>query len=241
LRGLEDKEVAIQIDSILDGGSYTLPEDLVHEQTNLFFSVSRAGSLFIKIPTARGLGDYRAFIRDAQVTDADIRPLEDAERFEQLPAALERFPAFAPVAEQNPEFAHYLVAHKLQYERLSVSGLVGIPESRFAFVARPGFEGREPAPAIFQERIPGSTLWDMFDFDALSIKPAWQPFKRTIALQLSALLDSALVDHIDWNIKNFVFNGAEQRLYYVDSKPTIYVARSSNDHNLSGIRTHFLG
>ena len=41
-------------------------------------------------------------------------------------------------------------------------------------------------------------------------------------------------------VQNFVFHGAEQRLYYVDSKPTTFVARSSNDVNLAGLRTHFL-
>jgi hypothetical protein len=146
--------------------------------------------------------------------------------------ALERFPDFAEMAETAPETAHYLVVHKLQYERLRAAGIIGIPDSRFATLA--------DAPSIFQQRIPGATLWDMFDFDAQQLRAAWQPVKATIASQLSPLLDSRLANHIDWNIKNFVFHGAEQRLYYVDSKPTIYVAQSSNDHNLTGIRTHFL-
>jgi hypothetical protein len=244
----------LSIDGVRDGGCYILPDGLSHEQTNLFFKVSRFGNVFIKIPTDRGLGDNRSFIKHGQITDADVRPLEDTERFEDLPGALERIPGLAPVAEVDPESAHYLAVHWMQYDRLRAAGIVGVPEARVLmvdpYVGRP-FRGAELArpkprptdatsPAIIQERIPGATLWEMFDFTANRILPAWQPFKATIASQLSALLDSRLVDHVDWNIKNFVFNGAEQRLYYVDSKPTIYVARSSNDHNLSGIRAHFL-
>lgn len=230
VRGVEGQ--VINIDEVRDGGSYTLPEDLSSEQTNLFFTVARLGALFVKIPTDRGLGDYRTFIRDGQVTDADLRPLEDAERLEHLQATLERIPALGPIAETDRETAHYLLVHWLQYDRLRSSGLIGVPEARFATIRH--------RPAILQERIPGATLWDMFDFDGLRLRPAWQSFKATIASQLSALLDSNLLNHIDWNIKNFVFHGAEQRLYYVDSKPSLYVARSSNDQNLSGIRTHFL-
>ncbi len=134
------------------------------------------------------------------------------------------------------------MVHWLQYDRLRSRGVIGVPESRFVIlnVARPDSQGRELSPAIIQQRVPGATLWEMFDFEAVHVRLAWQPFKSTIATQLSALLESDLADHVDWNIKNFVFHGAEQRLYYVDSKPTLFVARSSNDHNLSGIRTHFL-
>ena len=105
------------------------------------------------------------------------------------------------------------------------------------YVGRP-FRGAN-FPVIFQQRIPGATLWDMFDFAALRILPAWQPFKATIASHLSALLDSSLVDHVDWNIKNFVFHGAEQRLDDVDSKPTIYVPgeqRSELERNQDSLR-----
>jgi len=250
LPGVQRIAGTLTLDLIQDGGSYRLPPDYRPEQTNLFFHVGRAGQLFVKVPTGRGLADYRTFIRDAQTTEADIRPLEDAERFEHLPATLQRVPGLAPIADTDPECAHYLAVHWLQYDRLRTPGLIGIPEARFATinaadaivlnVARPGSQGRDLTPAIFQQRVPGATLWDMFDFEGLRLRASWLSFKSTIAAQLSALLESHLVDHIDWNIRNFVFHGAEQRLYYVDSKPTMFVARASNDLNLSGIRTHFL-
>ena len=83
-------------------------------QTNLFFKVARVDQVFIKVPTDRGLGDYRNFIKHGQVTEADIRPLEDAERFDHLQAALERIPGLATIAEVDPERAHYLAVHWLQ-------------------------------------------------------------------------------------------------------------------------------
>lgn len=218
---------AVAVEGIVDGGCYRLPPNLLFEQTNLFFRIARAGGLYIKLPTDRGIDDYRILIRDAGVTESDIRPLEDEER---------RDPAV------DREDAHYLTVHRRQYERLRAADSIGIPEARFARIQgeASGFSPGHSTPAIFQQRIPGATLWDMFDFDSLCLRPAWQPFKKIMASQLRAVIESALIDHVDWNIRNFVFHGAEQRLYYVDSKPAVYVARSSNEKNLSGIRAHFL-
>jgi hypothetical protein len=53
--------------------------------------------------------------------------------------------------------------------------------------------------------------------------------------------DSNLVNHVDWNIQNFVFREPDQRLFYVDLKPTTFVAIQSNEHNLKGIREYFVG
>ena len=99
---------------------------------------------------------------------------------------------------------------------------------------------RSLEPALFQERVPGTTLWQMYDFAVLQVRPQWRPFLPAIAAQLSKLLDSGLVNHVDWNIQNFVFDEQKGRLFYVDLKPTILVARQSNEHNLQGIRDYFL-
>ncbi len=49
------------------------------------------------------------------------------------------------------------------------------------------------------------------------------------------------LDHIDWNIQNFVFREKDARLFYVDMKPTTFVAKESNEQNLKGIRDYFVG
>jgi hypothetical protein len=93
---------------------------------------------------------------------------------------------------------------------------------------------------MFQERVRGVTLWSMFDFEGDRMLPKWQPFLPAIGGQLWELLEANLIEHIDWNIKNFVFDEREERLFYVDLKPTVFVARRGNEQNLQGIRDHFL-
>ena len=146
-----------------------------------------------------------------------------------------------PVIPISAEFAHYLAVHKVQYERLQTQTAVGIPRARFGLLrsTRLGIF-RSYEPALFQERVPGTTLWDMFDFEALRVMTRWQPFVSAISAQLSLLLDSGLREHVDWNIKNFVFDEARRRLFYVDLKPTTFVAKQSNEHNLTGIRDYFI-
>jgi hypothetical protein len=118
---------------------------------------------------------------------------------------------------------------------------VRIPRARFGTLQRKGWGFlRTFEPALFQERICGTTLWNMFDFQTLAVKPPWRPFVPTISTQLSNLLDSGLLHHIDWNIQNFVFDEAAGHLFYVDLKPTTFVAKHSNEHNLRGIRQYYV-
>jgi hypothetical protein len=228
------------IDAVHDGGIYQArTSPLV--QTNLFLKVGRVDDVYIKVPSKRGLDDYRKFVKLAQTTSQDIRSLEDAERFERLGIALEVFAGLKPIAEVSAEFAHYLVVHKLQYERLLGQTAVEIPRSKFALLrfVRLGIF-KTYVPALFQEPIRGTTLWDMFDFVKLTIKPRWRPFLPAISAQLAEFLESGLRNHVDWNIKNFIFDEIEERLFYVDLKPTTFVARSSNAQNLQGIRDFFI-
>jgi hypothetical protein len=224
---------------VRDGGAYELPvEQVAH--TNVFLHVRCIDELFVKVPSREGLDEYRRSVRLAQPTEVDVRRLEEAERFDQLSASTRRFTGFAGLEKADPELAHYLVVHKLQYERLKAAGAVEIPTARFG-VLRTGRWFRRLHPALFQERVPGTPLWEMFDFTALQILPVWQPFLPAISRHLTRLLDSALLHHVDWNIKNFVFDQASQRMFYVDMKPTTFVAKHSNDHNLAGIRQYFAG
>jgi hypothetical protein len=226
----------LSIGSLKDGGVYTFRvPPLV--QTNLFFRVGWVDDVFIKIPSRRGLEGYKNFVRLAQSTSA-ARALEHAERFEELESTLERFSDLQQLVA-TPEMAHYLVVHKIQYERLRAELAVYIPSARFGALRSSRFLGKLE-PVLFQERIPGTTLWEMFDFAGGQVLPRWRPSLPTISAQLSRLLDSCLLNHIDWNIHNFVFHDPDQRLFYVDLKPTTFVARDSNEHNLKGIREYFL-
>jgi len=110
---LDTLQRPLSIESVHDGGVYALncvPMTL----TNLFLRVGLVDELFIKLPSPRGWGDYRSFLRFAQPHPLDIRPLEAAERFENLPRTLARFPTLCWLSARDPEIAHGLAVHRLQ-------------------------------------------------------------------------------------------------------------------------------
>jgi hypothetical protein len=230
----------LSIDCFHDGGGYTFSTPPLI-QTNLFLRVGCIDDLYIKIPSERGLAEYRKFLKLAQSHPQDVRPLEEPERFERLQDTLKTLPDLASLTSVSTELAHFVAVHKLQYERLRTQDSVKIPEARFGTLQFKewGFF-RRFEPALFQERICGTTLWAMFDFIALSILPRWRPLLSTISAQLSGLLDSGLSHHIDWNIQNFVFDEEAGRLFYVDLKPSTFVAKQANDENLRGIRRYYI-
>lgn len=228
----------MSIDAVRDGGVYSLTLEPLR-QTGLFLEVGRIDDVFVKVPSQRGLDDYRRYVRLAQSTPADIRALEDSERFEALDWMLQRFPEFLQHGARR-EAVHYLAVHRIQYERLRSEAAAHIPTARFAFL-RAGRLFPKVTPVFFQERVEGTTLWEMFDFSALEVTRRWWPFLPAISAQLASLLDSRLLTHIDWNIQNFVFRESDERLFYVDLKPTTFVATHGNEHNLKGIREYFVG
>ncbi len=230
----------LSIDCIRDGEAYEL-SGIPFVQTNLFLKVGRINDLFVKVPSERGFEDYRKFVKLAGSSPQDIRSIEEVEQFGRLELTLERFPDLKQVFAKNAEFAHYLVVHGLQYQRLQSQNAVGIPRARFGVLrsTRLGIL-RRFQPALFQERVRGTTLWNMFDFGTLRVRSRWQRFLPAISAQLSKLVGSEFVNHIDWNIKNFVFAETEGRLFYVDLKPTIFVAKHSNEQNLKGILDYFI-
>jgi hypothetical protein len=224
-----------------DGCAVAIP-GMALAQTNLFLEVGYLDELFIKVPSSYGLKDYRVFVEAPEtLCKWNIRPLEAIERFDKLQSALDSFPSLKPLASLGPRTVHYLLLYKIQYERLLTQCAVAIPEAKFGAVKWRSFGiFYRFRPALFQRRISGTTLWDMYDFGREEVLPRWSPFLPAISVQLSNLLDSALFKHIDWNIKNFVFNEPSGRLFYVDQKPTIFTADHGNETNLKGIREIFL-
>jgi hypothetical protein len=237
---VESPKHPLSIDCFRDGCAYEFSTPPL-TQTNLFLKIGRVDELYIKVPTDRGLDDYRRFVKLAQTGPEDVRPLEEAERFERLKDTLRSLPELDPLTSISSELAHYLAIHKLQYERLRGQKAVKVPRARFGTLRRKG-RGffRTYEPALFQERICGTTLWNMFDFQTLTVMPRWRPFVSVISTQLSELLVSGLLHHIDWNIQNFVFDEEASHLFYVDLKPTIFVAKQGNEQNLQGIRQYYI-
>lgn len=238
---VEALERPLSIGRLRDGRVYTMipPAPLV--QTNLFLRVGQVDELFIKVPSERGLEDYRIFAKKASPDPQEVRAVEESERFERLDSTLETLSALKLLTPIGRELVHYLAVHKLQHGRLKTQSAVAIPEARFGVLRSTRLRiFHRYEPALFQERVPGTTLWDMFDFSALRVASQWRPFLPAISAQLSALLDSPLRNHIDWNIKNFVFAETAERVFYVNMKPTTLLARHTNERNLKGIRDYFI-
>jgi hypothetical protein len=230
----------LSIRSVRDGGLYAISA-ASFIQTNLFLKIACVDDLYLKLPSERGIGDYRGFIQREESDSLSLRPLEDAERFSRLRETLASFPELKPLTRISSELAHYLAVHKLQYERLRKQAAVRIPEARFGALCSTRLKIlRRFEPLMLQARIRGTTLWNMFDFSALRVLPAWSPFLPAISARLSELLSSPMVNHIDWNIQNFVFEETTESLFYVDLKPTTFISKASNEHNLKGIRDYFV-
>ena len=237
---VEALERPLSIRSVRDGGLYAIPE-ASFVQTNLFLKIACLDDLYLKLPSERGIEDYRRFIQGKESVSGELRPREDAERFSRLRETLASFPELKPLTRISSELAHYLAVHRLQYERLRKQAAVRIPEARFGALCSTRLKIlRTFQPLMLQARVVGTTLWNMFDFSALRVLPAWRPFLPAISARLSELLSSPLVNHIDWNIQNFVFDETTESLFYVDLKPTTFISKESNEHNLKGIRDYFL-
>ncbi len=230
----------LSIDCIRDGGAYQLPA-IPFVQTNLFLKVGRLNEVFIKVPSERGLDDFRKFVKLGKSSPEDVRSLADAEQFGSVELTLERFRDLKEIFAANTEAGHYLLVHALQYKRLQNQNAIGIPQARFGILgsARLGFF-QSFQPALFQQRVHGTTLWNMFDFKVLRVRSQWRQFLPAISSQLAQLFHSELATHIDWNIKNFVWAESEEQLFYVDVKPSLFVAKNSNEQNRKGILDYFI-
>jgi len=228
----------LSIDRIQDGGCYRLAAG-TPATNNLFFDIARVDGVFVKLPSTTGRADFASYITHARSSAEDVRPLEPAEQLDRLNLTAAHYPAFGSILARHVDLAHMLVVFKLQYDRIRENSAVAVPDTRFALLT----SGRlllSQRVAVFQERIQGTTLWEMFDFDAELVRSEWEPHLRSISAQLTPVVDSPLASHIDWNIQNFVFRPADSRLFYVDVKPTLLVGRTANERNRRGVRDYFI-
>jgi hypothetical protein len=157
--------------------------------------------------------------------------------------------------ERHRQSVHWALICMLNFRRLRQLGLIAVPEARFAFIqqrytfkkwllfgdTQVRFGPR--TPAIIQERVPGVSIWDMFDppGSPLGRLKASSGQERAIADQLRPVLSSDLyVDVFDLNPKNFIFDYHTERLWYVESKPTTaFLEYGSNTLNLKMLRERF--
>ena len=227
----------LHVEKFKDGGIYNISH-LEFSKPNLFTEMAFLGNVFVKIPSDKGVSDFLKYIKLEISDPMDVRRNEPLEEFGNLDQALEQFPEFKNIRDQlDPDTAHWLVVYALQYRRLQRSNLVSLPKTRFIVLERPFlFFWKQYTPAIVQETIDGLPLWDMVDTQEGVFLPTWERSKGTFREQLAPLMNSDMRNHIDWNIKNFVWNYASRRFYYVDLKPSTLASKFSFEHNLASLR-----
>jgi hypothetical protein len=227
--------------ALTDGQGYRVPP-LKLGQPNLFTQLGSLGDLVVKVPSARGRADFNKYIKLGLSDPEDIRSNEELERFGNLSRAIEQFPEFAATRTVfGDDMTHFLIVHRIQHARLQAAHLVAIPDTRFIVLGWPRkLFGTRSAPVILQQRIRGVRLFDMVEPMTGVFLSRFASLKQPIREQLTPLVDSALRNHIDWNIQNFVLEAATNHLYYVDSKPTTLAAKWGTEHNLASLRETFL-
>lgn len=198
--------------------------------TPLFTYVSLLGQVVIKLPTGVAMKNFLAgSISNSWFAGLNgVRSTEKIERSSRFGELLGRYPDFNPALEYGRNLVHYLLIHKLQYDRLDLNSFVGIPKARFVLIGTP----RDPHPAIVQERINGPSLMSFIQ----RVLRSGGTFQPPCVKEVLGLANSTFVAHINWYPENFIWSEQERNLYYIESKPTTMIGRDVNDPSLRNIR-----
>lgn len=232
-RHLNTEQEPLNIEHFQDGQAYKIP--LIHfSTTNRWMDIACIDDVFIKLPSERGILDYRRLLKLGLRNRRGFRAIRREERFELLQSHLERYPEFAPLVDRySDEVAHYLLVYKLQHLRLHQSGRIALPETRFVVLEMEDSTGF--APAVIQAGVRGFNLIEMYDFEHHWIRPEWRPYLPTLSEQLLPVMFSDIRKDIDWNFRNFVFEEREKIIYYIDAKPSILFRKRRNRENFSDV------
>ncbi len=230
-----------------NGSSYAF-HGLHLTQTNMFFRIDRLNNLIVKAPTEIAKASHLDIFNGHYKTDM-IRPLEGLEIPSNFSEALDKYPEFRR-AVSNPSdmqlsiaddaikvLVHYLLIHRLHYERLKKTGHVLIPDTRFVI----GRIDKDYSPLILQDYVKGNSLWEMYDVAHGIMLPKWRKHRRAISDILTPLTRIPNSERFDWNIKNFIFDDKISAIYYVDSKAMpMYFGASRNQANLDAVKRFVL-
>jgi hypothetical protein len=200
-----------------------------------------------KLPSSFGFREYEKYVVREETDSDGIRGNKSIEEFRNLDQLLARYDSFqdARIAFGDKR-VHWLLLQRLQYDRLKA--LVRIPETRYCFFSKRGLLFSSTLPGIVQDRVAGISLWDMIDHEVVHADRERDPFVKQeyesliphISSQLRPLATSAFSSHINWHIKNFIFNPDTEVLYYLDLKPSSIFGKWRNEWNLKNIWRDFL-
>lgn len=220
------------LDEIKDGMLWHVP-DRYHvvpsRQPYRYYNIVRTDELFIKSASNYFFETVRngpIFTEAGPLVSAIRRPDE-----EEYPSNVDRlsarFPVFRDLTIPKDQL-HFLLIHKLNYERLRSLFGSSIPEAMFVMV-----EGltENPQPSVVQRAIRGKTLFELIH------QPAPVEERLLIVQQMQSYIGSL---HIDWAFDNFLWSPASATLFYVDSKPTIFRTERMNEVNRRVLMKRFV-
>lgn len=238
-----------------DGSILPLPPNCTPANprgSNDLLDISRFGSYIAKIPTERYYhGVHQRFDSCrpeflAKLSQNDLTPIrwESPEEYPQnVRQTLQDLPHLENL--QNPSIypsgvsgpfeldnlrLHFLIIFKRHFLDLKAAFGPSIPDCSFVYFQHP--DGRME-PAVIQEAIDGTLLWDMVSRDwenaAVGLAPQWQEHSVLLQQELANFCKSS--DSIDFNFMNFIFVPESNALYYVESKPPFFRTSRRNEFN----------
>jgi hypothetical protein len=198
--------------------------------TPSFTQVALLGQIVIKLPTDIAIKSFlRYSIRNPWFGRWNsIRNVENIEQSSQFSELLAKYPEFNPALGYGRNLVHYLLIHKLQYDRINPNPFVAIPQTRFIVIGT----SDNPHPVIIQERVKGPSLMSFLD----SVLRSRGSFRPPCVKEVLGLANSNLCRHINWYPENFIWAEQEKKFYYIDSKPSTMFGRNVNDQSLRNIR-----
>jgi hypothetical protein len=235
---------------VQDGRLYRWPatgEQIPSVSDQPYSVVIRLDQVVAKLPSSYGFAEYEKYVVRGETDNDGIRGNETIEEFRNLDQLLARYDSFrdARIAFGD-KMVHWLLLQRLQYDRLKA--VIRIPKTRYCFFSKRGLLFTSTHPGIIQQRVSGISLWDMIDHEVVHADREHDPFVRQeyeplipqISSQLRPIAAPTFSSHINWHIKNFIFDPQTNALYYLDLKPSSIFGRWRNEQNLRNIRRDFL-
>jgi hypothetical protein len=117
------------------------------------------------------------------------------------------------------------------YNRLKSEFGKRIPDAKFCIVQEERLFKR-PRMAIIQKKVEGVSLWNLFYYNRQKLEEKRHDISKLIRKYLNN-------SDIDLNIKNFIYS-SNNKLYYIDNKPTYVNTKRVNETNRTSISESIL-
>ncbi len=118
---------------LCDGTLYQLPHTGNWRETT-YSRLMILDSTVIKLASPYGYDEYEKYVVRETIDNDAIRGNESLEKFANLQKLIAKYPEFRGCLDDYGEIkTHWLLIHKLQYDRLKENTDIAIPEARYVF------------------------------------------------------------------------------------------------------------